>query len=118
METRVIEVQDRFFRRIKDGTKTVEGRKGNEKWMSIKIGDKLIFTNGAEKEIADESIMVKVIDVRYYQYLQQYITCEMPKALPDCYNVSEGVRTYLEFWNLDEIMRYGIIAIEFERCLK
>jgi ASC-1-like (ASCH) protein len=101
-----IHCEDPWFSLVRDGVKTVEGRKGTHSYKKIKVGDFLNFTNGMEGFVAE------VTDVRSYTTLEEYLEdVTVEKALPGVKTMEEALTTYRQ-WSTDEqIKAYGFLGI-------
>ena len=74
---------------IKDGIKTVEGRKNSVKYQAYKKGDILIFTYNGEK------LKTKITYINKYKTVEDYLQKETIKiALPCVKTIKEGVKIY------------------------
>jgi len=107
-----IPISEPYFSLILRRVKTVEGKKGTEKWNHLKVGDIVIFTNNGHKFKAE----ITKINRYYGKYaLENYLMSEtLEKTLPGVRTINEGVSIYLSppiSWTLKEIEEYGIMAI-------
>lgn len=74
---------------IKEGIKTVEGRKNSEKYQAYKKGDTLIFTCDGEE------LKTEITYIHRYKTVEDYLRREtLKKALPCVKTVKEGVEIY------------------------
>lgn len=77
------------FDYIKQGIKTVEGRKNNEKYQKIKRDDIILF------ECNNETIKTRVTYVRKYVTLEDYLNEEtLELTLPNVETVRNGITIY------------------------
>lgn len=105
-----LHVRDPWLFYIQTGKKTVEGRRGNKNKYNHWLGQKVYFFNN------DRKIPVKVVEVRHYQDLYQYLIKEgHEKVLPGIVNFEEAVKIYHQFYSDDDIKNAGgMLAIEIE----
>jgi ASC-1-like (ASCH) protein len=113
MSIHTIDVSEPWFSLIESGTKKVEGRKGTAKWIKINPGDVIRFTS------PNKTPFFRVVkDVRYYDDddvdpLTDYLINEgIRNCLPGVTRLDEAREIYLGFWSMDEIIEYGMLAIE------
>lgn len=107
-----MEIQDPWWSRIFEGTKTVEGRKGTERWSKLKPGDILRCVEPQRGQYFN----AEIIAIRQYKGedpLLDYLTREgLLRTLPGVTTLTEGIAVYLQFSTPAEIRRYGMLAIE------
>jgi ASC-1-like (ASCH) protein len=120
MHGRIIEVSDPWWTHIRDGTKTVEGRKGSPEWKSIAAGDTMkIRRTILEPEEPDttpqEMFTVRVVRVTHYETISEYLSAEtLARTLPGVATVEAGVAVYSQWWEPAMVNMYGVLAIELE----
>lgn len=104
-------VRDPWYKYIKNGTKTVEGRRGQlDKYRSW-VG-KVITIRGPE----DDSTDVRVTSCKVYFDLEEYIKEEgIANVAPHLNTVEEVVHAYNEFYSSESIKKEGICALRIER---
>lgn len=106
----VIDLQEPWFSLIRDGRKTVEGKKGSPKWTHLKAGDWVSFVNN------NESFLVKIIGINRYDSLEEFLKTEtLERVLPGVKTIEQGKRIYMSppiNWTQEEIDKYGILAIQ------
>lgn len=101
-------VDKEWFELIKNGSKTVEGRKNEGRWSLLKKGHLLKIYND------DEYIIKEIKNIRVHNSLKEYIINEgLENTLPGVKSLKEGIDVYLRYYTKEDIFRYGIIAIEF-----
>lgn len=97
-----IHCQEPWFSKIRDGIKTVEGRKYNRKYHNLKSGDLLEFY------CDDESFLTEVIEVKFYKTLEEYLEIEGYKnVLPGINSFSEAVAVYLQYNSREDLNKAG-----------
>lgn len=115
---REVEVSEPWFKLIKEGRKTTEGRKNTEKWSGINPGDVIIFTNNEGGERGTKRVRAQVVEIVHYlgsNALENYLRGEsLECALPGVKTYEEGKLVYLKFWNNEEIEKYGMLAIRIK----
>ncbi len=93
-----MDIQDPWFTNIKNGKKTIEGRKRSPSWINIKQGD-IVLIEQKDKN----SFYVIVTKVNHYlpqtDCIKQYLLSEgLLNTLPGITNIDKGVEIYEEFW--------------------
>lgn len=105
-----ITVSEPWFTFIREGRKTVEGRKNNPPWSNIKSGDVLQF-----KGKGGESASAKVTDVKRYKNLDKYFAAEgLETTLPNVEDVQAAKQVYMQWSTAEEIAKNGFLGIHFE----
>ena len=102
-----IEVADPWFSLLQKGIKTVEGRKGNPKWKALSEGDAVIFSANDGRRVH-----ARVVKVRKYEALDEFLESELVLALPGIRTVEEGAAVYWQWWSPEEVDLFGVLAIE------
>jgi ASC-1-like (ASCH) protein len=107
-----MEIAEPHFSNIRDGLKTVEGRKRSEKWIPIRVGDQLHIL---PKEPSNErSFYVEVVYINEYDGkdpLFAYLVCEgLNNALPGIETITEAIEVYLAFSKAAEIKKLGFFG--------
>jgi len=109
-----IEVQERWFRELAKGTKTVEGRKGTSKWRQIPVGDVIKFVSPQQ-----ETFSCYIVKINWYPSVEEYLIKEgLVNTLPGVTTFQEGVDIYLKpngFWDPEAIHKYGVLAFHVTR---
>lgn len=112
----ILVLQKRWYDAIYEGDKTIEGRKGSEKYSCIRVGDTILFKCAHETPL---ELSVKVVAVREYKTLTSYLSHEgLNRTLPGVDTIEEGISVYVNrpvSWTDEEVKKYGIRAIEFVR---
>lgn len=97
---------DPWFSFIKDGIKSVEGRKNSPTYSSLEVGDLIEFING------DEHFTARVVELRTYATLEEYLLdVTYQKAVPGVTSLEEAINIYLQWSAQEEIERYGFLGI-------
>ncbi|MFA6158026.1 MAG: ASCH domain-containing protein [Candidatus Paceibacterota bacterium] len=109
-----LDLNDRPFRAIKEGTKKIEGRTRTSQntfsYDALKVGDTLTFLNNVTGEI----LVVDILGVRHYLDTRSMLEAEGTRnVLSSGGTIEQGIESYNSFFEYKEgIVRYGIYAIE------
>jgi len=102
-----------YFTFVKNGKKTIEGRLKKENYDLVKAGDQIIIWNERETE----SLKVRVKRVCAYKSFEQMLENEeLKKVLPEVKTINEGLAVYRKFYTEEQERKFGVLAIEVERC--
>jgi ASC-1-like (ASCH) protein len=118
MADRDINISEPYFSLIRDGLKTIEGRKMSPTWITLKVGDilRVITTFGEQAPF-----FVEIIKINYYggdDPLTTYLLCEgLNQIVPGITTLSGGIGAYLEHMKLEEINHFGMMAIHLKVLL-
>lgn len=99
------------FAAIQSGRKTVELRLNDEKRQRIKVGDSIVFTQTETGEI----IRAVVLDIRKYPDFDAMYQAEDSLTMGYDEGDVADPRDMSQYYNDDEIRRYGTLAIEIRR---
>ncbi len=106
MTTHNFHTKEPWFSLIRQGIKTVEGRKATHLFKKIKVGDKIHFTNGTD------NFMAVVEDVRQYPSVEKYLEeTTLEKSLPGIKTMEEALEIHYLWSAKDNINEYGFIGI-------
>jgi ASC-1-like (ASCH) protein len=106
MATYNIHCQEPWFSLIREGKKSVEGRKNTHSYRKLKVGDTINFINGTEQFLAE------VLEVRHYPSLEEYFQdATLEKALPGVTSLEEGKNIYLQWSSEDKFKEFGLLGI-------
>ena len=106
-----MKLQDKPFRSIKSGSKTVEMRLNDEKRRLLNVGDFILFTN----IVSGEEIEVKIVDlIRFSNFGELYNNFDKVSL---GYDISEEANSSDMdiFYSKEEQDKYGVLAIKIER---
>lgn len=106
------------FTYIKQGIKTVEGRKNSEKYQQYKKGDILIF------HYKGETVKTKITYIHKYKTVGDYLKKEtLKRALPCVKRIKDGIKIY-NMWTSEKernLLRkkygYSFIGIGIKKIL-
>ncbi len=106
MTTFNIHCEDPWFSYIRQGIKTVEGRKATHTYKRIRVDDQINFSNG------QESFLVEVTEIREYQSIEKYLEdVTIEKALPGVKYIEEALEIYYQWSPEEKIRQYGFLSI-------
>ena len=114
-KTHEIPVDARWLGHIREGRKTVEGKKQTPKWLEIRRGDMIQFT------CKDEApVIVRVTAIRFFfeprDTLGAFLRAEsLVQTLPGVETMDEARAIYNGFLGQEEIQKLGLMAIHFEK---
>lgn len=107
--THKMNLQDKYFDFIKNGTKRIELRLNDEKRQQIKIGDSIEFSNEKDKFIA------KVIGLLKYQDFKTLFNDFGIEILADKTMIKEELLGVLsEFYTPEKQEKFGVLGIRVE----
>ena len=108
-----LELNDRPFKAIKDGTKKVEGRTpiNTEEniYEKMVFGDTITFTNN----VTNEQIMCEILFVHHYNDVRKMLETEgIKNVLSSGLDVEGGIKSYNSLDGYEKgIKKFGIYAI-------
>jgi len=108
-----LNLNDRSFHAIKNGTKKVEGRtqrdEFDKRYDEMKKGDYVVFIN----DISQEKLICEVLEVRKYDNTRSMLESEgLKNVLSSGGNIEEGIESYNNLEGYEErIKKFGIYAI-------
>lgn len=93
-----IHCEEPWFSKIKDGSKTVEGRKFSAKYCALRPGDTLeFFCEG-------DSFLTEVVEVKHYQTLEEYLSAEgYQNVLPGINSFADALEVYLQYNSREDL---------------
>ncbi len=101
------------FEMIKSGAKTIELRLFDEKRQQVKAGDKIVFTNNANGEILNTTV-VKLH--RFDSFKELYKSLPLLKCGYTAENVDKATPSDMEqYYSVEEQNKYGVVGIELCR---
>lgn len=101
-----VHCEDPWFSMIKQGIKSVEGRKNTHTYKKLQVGSLIRFSNGPE------SVEAVVTELREYPSLQAYLEdVTIEKALPGIASLEEALSIYAQWVTPQEIKQYGVLGI-------
>ena len=123
MATHQLDVQEYYFNKIEEGTKTVEGRAGkvdtskniNENYKEhrsiYKAGDRLQFTVSGKEN--SKTLLCDITAVKFYDGFENMLRQSgLQNCLPDIDSIDKGVEIYRSFPGYaDREVKYGAVGI-------
>ena len=107
-------VQEPWFGFIKSGEKTIEGRLNKGSFQTLKNGDEVHWTNPDQE--GDNIIKTEVVSIHYHNDFQNMLKVhQLSNVLPGVKTYEEGIGIYSNFYCLDDIEKYGVIAIKIKK---
>lgn len=104
----IYSLREPSFSLVKDGKKTIEGRLNKNTFKKININDTINFYN-----YKNDSISVKVIDIRKYKSFTDMIDNEdLNKITPLSKSKKESIQIYKNIYNRNNELKFGVIALE------
>ena len=98
-----------WFKHIKKGRKTVEGRLNKGKFSELGPGSVLVI---AEKGSHIDKVVAVVVKVKKYPDFKTYLVQEgLASTLPGITSIEEGVAVYRRFYSEEQEKEYGVLAI-------
>ena len=99
------------FAAIKNGKKTLELRLNDEKRKKIKIGDTIVFTQIE----TGETLRAVVLDIRKYPDFEAMYAAEDSIAMGYSEGETADPQDMKQYYEENEIKKYGTLAIEIRR---
>jgi len=104
-----IQCDDPWFTHIKNGSKRVEGRKGQPKYKDLAAGDLVQFRCTQEPK---RDFLAHVERVDFYESLEAYLEgVGISTALPSVSIMEDALKIYSAWSTREEIERLGFVAI-------
>lgn len=107
-------LQDKPFKAIKNGDKTIEMRLNDEKRQKIKINDLIEFEN----MVTLEHITVKVLNLHYFDNFKDLYNHFDKVSLGYKENEIANYKDMEQYYSQDEQSLYGVVGIEVELLTK
>lgn len=102
-----------WFSLIKLGIKKVEGRLNKGDFANMKKGDIIQFVNNDNHY---REFKIKITSIHHYNNFESYLLSEsLELCLPGIDTIDEGVSIYHKYYPIDEVEKFGIIAVRFKR---
>ncbi len=103
-------LNDKPFRQICSGVKTVEIRLNDEKRQKLRVGDAIRF---CRKNNTDECTFTEVVDIRKYStFLEMFSSESLSKTGFDGYTVDSAAKEMYDYYDEKNEKKYGVLAIE------
>ena len=110
MKTHEMNLQDRYFDYIKNGTKRIELRLFDEKRQKICLGDTIIFSDST-----DEKLEMRVIGLlRYASFTDLFEDFDCDILADKSMTKTELLDVLQEFYTPEKQQQYGVIGIRLK----
>lgn len=97
-----------WFSLIKQGTKSIVGRKNCPEYQKMQVGDHIEFINVETQA----RLQVRVTEIRRYSSIENYLQdVGIDKAVPVAQSFEEALKIYHQFDTPQEIARDGFLGI-------
>lgn len=109
-----LNLNDKYFQAIKDRIKKIEGRtpkdESDKRYVEMKAGDTITFTNN----VTDEVMTVEILRVQHYLSVRLMLETEgIKNVLSSDLDIEGGIRSYNSLEGYEErIKKFGIFGIE------
>ncbi len=103
-------LDDKYFRKIKEGTKTIEVRLNDEKRRELKIGDIITFDNRKNNEKLD----ARVKNLYVYKNFEELYKHHDKISLGYEENEIASPSDMRMFYSFEDTIKNGVVAIEIE----
>jgi ASC-1-like (ASCH) protein len=118
-----IDIDQQWLDAIRDGRKTVEGKKNKAPWRYIAAGARVRFVGPPDAAGIREVCLADVTSVAVYEppdALTKYLLSEgLECTLPGAATLAEGLAVYRGYWPLeggaDPADRHGVLAFRLAR---
>ncbi len=106
-----LNVKEKYYNMLKQGTKTIELRLFDDKRKNIKVGDIIEFSNNSDSEDTFLAQVVKLHRADNFEELCNKINCHNAgfETNQDLMNVLE------EFYSLERQKELGVVGIEIKK---
>ena len=102
-----------WFYYMENKEKTVEGRLNRDDWMSMNVGDVIIFVN--KQTGFKRTIQVKIVQINLYDSFQLYLEKEgLKNCLPGIETMEKGLEIYHKLYSTEEEQMYKVKALHVE----
>ena len=103
-------LQQKYFDFIKDGTKRIELRLNDEKWKQIQLGDSIEFSSPR-----NESLEATVVGLLYYETFEALFEDYDISVLADVTMTKKELMNALsEFYTPEKQAQYGVVGIRIK----
>lgn len=112
-----IGVSEPWFRALRDGAKTVEGRLHKGKFAALRPGTVLVVTRSSAGSSAGSSARTRpfvavVTRVLRYASFAEYLCQEgLARTLPGVKSLEDGVAVYRAFYSAEDEAQHGVAAV-------
>ena len=103
-------LDDKYFRKIKECTKTIEIRLNDEKRRELSVGDTITFDNRK----TEEKIDVRIKNLYIYKNFEELYKHHDKIYLGYEENEIASPSDMRMFYSFEDTIKYGVVAIEIE----
>ena len=109
----IVHLHPEVFNIVLDGNKDVEIRVNDEKRRKLNIGDTLIFLNRSNEQ---EQIKATITNLVYFNsFLDVTNYYDMKRIYLEGTTKEEYINLMKQFYSDEEVSKYGVVAIEFNK---
>lgn len=102
-----------IFKIVKSGTKHIEVRLNDDKRKKLKVGDDLVFLNQSNE---DKKINAIIKGLKYFSSFEDLVDYyRIDEIYKEDSSKEEFLKIINKFYSNDEVKKYGIVAIDFEK---
>ena len=112
MKTHEMNLQDRYFDYIKNGTKRIELRLFDEKRQKISLGDKIIFSNSVGEKLEVQAVGL----LRYASFADLFEDFNCDILADKSMSKTELLNVLQESYTPEKQKRYGVIGIRLKKA--
>lgn len=105
-----MKLDNKYFEKIKSGSKTIEIRLNDDKRQKVKINDEIIFTN----RTTEEQIRVKVINLHHFNSFEELYKNFNKVSLGYEENEVAKASDMEKYYSKEEQQKYGVLGIEIK----
>lgn len=106
----IMNLQNKPFKLIKNGTKTIEMRLYDEKRQKIKIGDIIEFNNNN----TDELLQTKVIGIHRFKNFKELYNQFDKISIGYEEHETANPSDMSKYYTTEDILKYGVVGIEIK----
>ena len=103
-------LDERYYKAIKNGTKTIEMRLNDEKRQQLKVGDILEFENRKDGEV----LKTTITNIYHFSNFKEIFDNFDREKLGFSKDEDFTYKNMEEFYSIEEQEKYGVIAIEIK----
>ena len=108
----IVHLHPEVFDIVLQGNKNVEIRVNDEKRRQLKVGDTLLFLKRPDDV---EQVLVKITNLVYFKDFMEVVHYyDMKRIYLENTTKDEYVQLMKKFYTDEDVLKYGVVAIEFE----
>ena len=104
-----LNVQQTYYDAIASGTKTIEGRLAKAKYLELRSGDAVTFSN--DDNTSSLTKTVKAVYC-YPTFEDAFREQDFKRAVPTANTVEDAIRVYEQFYPESAQQEHGVVFIE------